>query len=158
MDWGEFATRREKAPATKRVPLCADGDLLRDLEEARATRDKDRVIALEQAVAEATMHVVVRAIDPDDYEELKAAHRPEAESKDEWGPGFPKALVAASLLDPPYEPDGFERTWANATKAERAQLFYACVDLNETVLDLGFTRPDIATMDGIGRSSTTSSP
>lgn len=154
MDWAEFRARREKAPATARVPLCADGDAVRQLDEARASKDRqlrDRIPELEMAVEEATITFVVQAMPADDYVALKEQHRPKDEELrkkgHEWDEAtFAPALIAACAVEPPLTPEEAQELWhgtgpGSLTLAERATLFLACRDLNETIPDLGFTRP-----------------
>ena len=154
MDWAEWRRRREEAPAEARVPLCADGEGLRLLEEARVSRDPDvraRVPELQERVAAATMHVTLRALPADDYQALKDAHKPSDPEKlkkgYEWEEAtFAPALLAASIVDPPLTADEAKDLWSDSgpgapSLAERATLFLTARDLNETVPDLGFTKP-----------------
>lgn len=174
MDWYEFRNRRRKAPATTRVPLCADREALSELEHARAYPDPDRARTmreLEEAVAEATMWVTVRELPAEDYMQLKEAHRPKDEELrkkgHQWDEGtFAPALIAASI-DPPltveeatewwhgFDVDGVRQGW---TLAERSDLLLACIRLNEQLPELGFTRPATAGTNGTGLSSTISVP
>lgn len=177
MDWAEFRNRRKKAPATARVPLCADREALSALEHARAYPDPDRpktIRELEQAVAEATMWVTLRELPAEDYMALKEAHRPKSEELRKKGyqwdeATFAPALIAASI-DPPMTEEEAARWWhgfdeqdadtgetvrVGWTLAERSDLLMACIRLNEQLPDLGFTKPDTARTSGTGRSSTT---
>lgn len=175
MDWADFRARRQKAPSTSRVPLCADGEALRQLEDAerrsRSGTPKERAEAAEkipelrEAVKAATMIVTVQALPADEYRELKDAHRPKSQDAlragAEWDEDtFAPALIAASVIEPPLSLEEATELWHDRSPgavslAERAQLFLACRDLNETIPDLGFTEPDTGETDGIGRSSTT---
>lgn len=154
MDWAEFRSKREKAPATARVPLCADGDALRALEEARESRVqeiREQIPQLEEKVAAATMVVKVQALAADAYQQLKDEHRPKdpdlRKKGYEWDEGtFAPALIAASVTDPPLSLEEATELWhgngpGSFSLAERATLFLTCRDLNETVPDLGFIKP-----------------
>lgn len=155
MDWVEFAARREQAPATARVPLCADGDALAALEEAQRSTDKKvrgTISELRERVAAATMVVTVTALGAEEYLALKEKHRPSDPEKVkrgyEWDEEtFAPALIAASV-DPPMTEAEATDLWKGVapklTAAERSQLFFAARDLNETVPDLGFTVPGTA--------------
>lgn len=175
MDWAEFRARRQKAPSTARVPLCADGEALRRLEDAQRRSQhgtpKERAEAaaqipeLREAVKAATMIVTVQALPGDEYRDLKEAHKPKTQDAlragHEWDEDtFAPALIAASVIDPPLSLEEATELWHDRSPgavslAERAQLFLACRDLNETVPDLGFIEPDTGETDGIGPSSTT---
>ena len=156
MDWAAFKARRERAPATARVPLCADGDAVRELEEAQQSRDVAAVEKARAKVAEATWWVDCVALSADDYRDLKESHRAKGEAAAkgaEWDEAtFVPALIAASTgLDA----DEVAELLGIVTAAERARLFLACRDLNETVPDLDFIVPGTATTAGTGRPSTT---
>lgn len=148
MDWAEFAKRRKKAPATARVPLCADREALSALESARASRDpkvREKIPALQEAVTAQTMHVSLRELPAEEYVALKEAHPapPEARKRgEEWDEAtFGPALIAA-CIDPPLTEEEAVEWWKEGwTAAERAQLFLTAYNLNETVPDLDFTRP-----------------
>lgn len=149
MDWAEFAKRRKKAPATARVPLCADREALSELEAARASRDpkvREKIPELQEAVTAQTMHVTLRELGAEEYVSLKEAHRPTDSEKlkrgDEWDEAtFGPALIAA-CIDPPLTEEEAAEWWKDGwTLAERAQLFITALNLNETVPDLDFTRP-----------------
>jgi len=160
MDWAEWKARRQKAPAIRRVPLCADGEALAELEEARTSRDpklRRRIPELEERVAQATINVVLRALPADEYAELKDQYRPtdpkEVEEGRQWTDDFMPALVAACLVEPAdIDP---KELWELASAGERRQLFLAAHSLNVLVPDLDFTKPGIGLTPGTGRPSTT---
>ena len=144
MDWEQFVARRQGAPATRRVPLCADGEALDALHLARQSGDKKAAAAAEEAVAAATMWVTVRALPAADYITLRDKHRPT--SPEQLAKGwvfdpdtFPPALVEACLVDG----GGFDGFWQSLTAAEQVTLLNVALELNQTVPDLGFIKPDI---------------
>lgn len=145
MDWVEFARRRQEAPAIRRVPLCADGSLLVALDAARTSRDPERIAAAEAAVTEATIVVDVRALPGVDFTALRDAHRPTDEQAEQgmaWNPDtFPRALVAACIVDGPTDIDAWFDT---LTIAEQQQLINTALIVNSTAPDLGFTVPGTA--------------
>lgn len=157
MDWSEWqATRAEHRPFQD-VPLCADAEAVRELEQLRGSlplseeQQETHAEALEEVkaqVASATMVVRVEALPAHEYRDLKDAHRPqdkEARKRgDEWTDAFRPALVAACLTeDGPLKPDDVPGFWEGdeVTLVERERLFLACWSLNEQVPDLGFTLP-----------------
>ena len=160
MDWAEWKARRQKAPATRRVPLCADGEALAELEEAKRSRDpklRARIPELERRVADATITVVLRTLPGGEYEELKDQYRetdPEAvKAGRQWTDDFMPALVAACIV----EPEGVDpaELWELASAGERRQLFLEAHALNALVPDLDFTKPGTGPTTGTGRPSTT---
>lgn len=179
MDLANWRATRKRRPRKQSIPLCADGPLMERLSALqRSTPQQRKGETPKQAldrwttelddvkadVSAATIHVEVQSISPDLYLELKDEHRPtdpEAIKRgDEWdGATFWPALFAVSLTDesPVSEADAPE-FWEELTAAEQNRIKTVCWDLNETVPDLGFTKPDTATTAGIGPKSTTAHP
>jgi hypothetical protein len=130
-----------------------------------AQRDISRfkeIPELQAAVEAATMVVTLQAMNADDYRALKDAHKPQdPKSGKEYDDSFHLALVQRSIVEPPEltsADDAVAELWAVLSLAERANLFLAARDLNETLPDLGFIRPGTEPTPGTGQSSTTAPP
>jgi RES domain-containing protein len=164
MDWSAWHDRRQKAPAVKRVPLCADGEAYAALEAAQGGLSRFKEIPeLQAAVEAATMVITFQAMNADDYRALKDEHKPKdskANPGAEYGDSFHLALVQRSVVDPPelVDNDAVVELWQALTLVERALLFFAARDLNETLPDLDFIKPGTEPTRGTGQSSTTAPP
>jgi hypothetical protein len=171
MDATQWLQRRSKTPRrTDTVDLCSDWELIDELAELQSAvpRGNEKLVewraqieAVKADIAEATIHVPVQSMDPDEYLDLKDRHRPTGEARERGdqydGATYWPALFRESLTpDGPLEPRDAAEIWGMLTAGEQHRIKLQLQGLNEAVPDLGFTRPGIATTAGTGQNPTTS--
>ena len=103
----------------------------------------ERAVAeAEQDVADATVHVTLRALSGVDFRALQDEHRPSDDDvKKGWGwnpETFPPALVERSIVDGAGD---FASLWESLTVIEQQTLSATALTLNTTLPDLGFIEP-----------------
>ena len=170
-DW--LAIRGEKPKKTDTIWLCADIAALEQMHSIQAavwagtlkgkTLETDLVEA-RAAIESASIEVPVESMDPDEYLELKKAHRPTDPAALKAGHQFVDktfwpALFAASIgPNSPVGPKDVPGLWAELLAGERDKIKDTCWSLNESVPDLSFMKPGTGMTAGIGPRSTTAPP
>lgn len=107
-------------------------------EEAALRRARTAVKKAEQKLSSCYEFVTLRALPPDEFEALVAAHKPRPETDDRmWNDEtFPKACLLACVETADISQEEWEQLWATGlSNAERIELSNAAIRVNVRVPD-----------------------